>query len=183
MRAQGSKASLIEVGIREISARFGLSSSPARRAIPPPILLRPESRIAQSCAVEGRAHRPLEAKVISSGSAIPVPTHVDVASLKLLQNAGGLISRGLNWIRAHQSARSNTRRLQVAASVSLGDKRFVAVIQVDGLQFLVGGGATNVALLAQLNEKESFGALLKETMTVPWKQIGDPTPERAREQS
>jgi len=70
----------------------------------------------------------------------------------------------------------------VAASVSLGDKRFVALIQIDGLQFLIGGGATNVALLAQLNGKESFGALLQETMTVNRKQIGDLTAEQAREQ-
>lgn len=71
----------------------------------------------------------------------------------------------------------------MAATVSLGDKRFVAVIQVDGLQFLVGGGATNVALLAQLNGKESFGDLLKESMTVNRKQIGDPKAKQAREQA
>jgi flagellar biogenesis protein FliO len=67
-------------------------------------------------------------------------------------------------------AHSSSKRLQVAATVSLGEKRFVAVIQVDGLQFLVGGGATNVALLAQLKDNESFGNLLKETMTAPEKQ-------------
>jgi hypothetical protein len=44
------------------------------------------------------------------------------------------------------------------------------VIQVDGLQFLVGGGATGVALLAQLHPKDSFRELLKETITVPKKQ-------------
>jgi hypothetical protein len=44
------------------------------------------------------------------------------------------------------------------------------VIHVDGAEFLIGGGATNVALLAQLNQKESFGGLLNETMTSPKKQ-------------
>ena len=42
----------------------------------------------------------------------------------------------------------------MAATVSLGEKRFVAVIQIDGLQFLIGGGASNVALLAQLEIAE-----------------------------
>ena len=70
----------------------------------------------------------------------------------------------------------------MAATVSLGDKRFVALIQIDGLQFLVGGGATNVALLAQLNGKESFGDLLQETMTVQKKLIDDPTASQAKEQ-
>jgi hypothetical protein len=92
------------------------------------------------------------------------------ASLKTLQNASGLLSRAWKWFRARQAAHASTKRLQVAASVSLGEKRFVAVIQVDGLQFLVGGGATSVALLAQLNGQESFGNLLKETMTAPRKQ-------------
>jgi flagellar biogenesis protein FliO len=44
------------------------------------------------------------------------------------------------------------------------------VIQVDGLQFLIGGGATNVTLLAELGRKESFGEVLNKTKTVPKKQ-------------
>jgi flagellar biogenesis protein FliO len=88
---------------------------------------------------------------------------------KTIQNAAGLLSRAWEWIRTRQMARSNTRRLQVTSTVSLGEKRFVAVIQVDGLQFLVGGGASNVALLAQLDKKESFGKVLEETVSVPKK--------------
>jgi flagellar biogenesis protein FliO len=84
-----------------------------------------------------------------------------------IQNAIGLLSRAWRWIRARRISRSSSRRLQVDASVSLGEKRFVAVIQVDGLQFLIGGGATNVALLAELGRKESFGEVLNETMNIP----------------
>jgi flagellar biogenesis protein FliO len=90
-----------------------------------------------------------------------------------LQNGSGLLSRALNWIRTRQSGRSRGKRLHVGATVSLGEKRFVAVIQVDGQQFLVGGGATNVTLLAQLNGKETFGELLSESMTVDGKQFGE----------
>jgi flagellar biogenesis protein FliO len=57
----------------------------------------------------------------------------------------------------------------VTSSVSLGEKRFVAVVQVDGLQFLVGGGASNVSLLAQLDRKESFGEVLEQTASAPEK--------------
>jgi flagellar biogenesis protein FliO len=77
------------------------------------------------------------------------------------------ISRSWKSLRAQQIARSSSKRLQVAATVSLGEKRFVAVIQVDGREFLVGGGATNVALLAQLDAKKSFNGMLTETMNVP----------------
>jgi flagellar biogenesis protein FliO len=91
-------------------------------------------------------------------------------------------SRVWKRIRAQQIARSKSKRLQVAETVSLGEKRFVAVIKVDGREFLIGGGATSVALLAQLdgrkqmgvkkqlNAKTSFDEILTEKMTVPRKQ-------------
>jgi flagellar biogenesis protein FliO len=45
------------------------------------------------------------------------------------------------------------RRLRVAETVSLGEKRFVSILQVDGEQFLVGGSSSNVVLLAKLEAK------------------------------
>jgi hypothetical protein len=80
------------------------------------------------------------------------------------KGAGEQISRSWKSLRAQQIARSSSKRLQVVATVSLGEKRFVAVIQVDGKEFLVGGGATNVALLAQLGAGKSFNGVLTETM-------------------
>jgi hypothetical protein len=101
---------------------------------------------------------------------------------ELLSNAGmnakGMISRSWKYIRAQQVVRSNSKRLQVAETISLGEKRFVAVIRVDGREFLVGGGATNVALLTQLDAKQSFDNLLTETMNVPKKRPA----KRARKQ-
>jgi flagellar biogenesis protein FliO len=89
---------------------------------------------------------------------------------ELLSRAGmsakASMSRSWKYIRTQQVARSSCKRLQVAETVSLGEKRFVAVIRVDGREFLIGGGATNVALLTQLDAKQSFDNLLTETMTV-----------------
>jgi flagellar biogenesis protein FliO len=61
--------------------------------------------------------------------------------------------------------------LRVAETVSLGEKRFVAVVQVDGRHFLLAGGPTNIALLAQLDTEENFGEVLKKTLTTPGKQV------------
>ena len=58
----------------------------------------------------------------------------------------------------------------MAETVSLGEKRFVAVVQVDGRHFLLAGGPTNIALLAQLDTKDAFEDVLKKTLTVPGKQ-------------
>jgi flagellar biogenesis protein FliO len=62
--------------------------------------------------------------------------------------------------------------LKVADTISLGEKRFVAVLKVDGREFLIGGGATNVALLTQLDAEVSFDGMLAETMTVSKKRSG-----------
>jgi flagellar biogenesis protein FliO len=40
--------------------------------------------------------------------------------------------------------------LRVHETVSLGEKRFVALLSVEGREFLIGGGPTGVSLLAQL---------------------------------
>jgi flagellar biogenesis protein FliO len=94
-------------------------------------------------------------------------------------------------------ARSNSKRLQVAETVSLGEKRFVSVIKVDGREFLIGGGATNITLLAQLGAKrplkikKPLNGILAEKMTVSSKQpakrarkkVAKPTAEKPGRQS
>ena len=60
------------------------------------------------------------------------------------------------WLTRHSRgvlARGVPRRLKVAETVSLGEKRFVSILQVDGEQFLVGGSPSNVVLLAKLEAK------------------------------
>ncbi|MGA8298060.1 MAG: flagellar biosynthetic protein FliO [Terriglobales bacterium] len=56
--------------------------------------------------------------------------------------------------------RQNKKRLRVCETVALGDKRFVAVIQVDDQQFLLGGSSNSVSLLAQLEKPASFAKAL-----------------------
>jgi flagellar biogenesis protein FliO len=106
-----------------------------------------------------------------TGDTSPLSVIADEASLSTLRNHTGLLSRAWEWLQARQVARSSTRRLRVAETVSLGEKRFVAVVQVDGRHFLLAGGPTNIVLLAQLDTKEAFGDVLKKTLTAPRKQV------------
>lgn len=75
---------------------------------------------------------------------------------------GATLFEGWRWLTRHSRAvlaRGVSRRLKVAETVSLGEKRFVSILQVDGEQFLVGGGPSSVVLLAKLEEKpETPGA-------------------------
>jgi flagellar protein FliO/FliZ len=56
--------------------------------------------------------------------------------------------------------RQNKKRLRVCETVPLGDKRFVAVIQVDDQQFLLGGSSNSINLLAQLEKPNDFANIL-----------------------
>jgi flagellar biogenesis protein FliO len=107
---------------------------------------------------------------------LPFPVIADEAVLNTLRASTNLFSRAWTWVQQRQAARTNVKRLRVAETVSLGEKRFVAVVQVDGRHFLLAGGPTNIVLLAQLDPKDDFEEVLKKTMTPPAKRL----PKRAK---
>jgi hypothetical protein len=179
MKSHCPSGSIFGLGIQDQSVHGDRLSLSRRQAISPPIFLRTKNQ-ASWLARNKEEEREETGKVDVPLSPAPSFHVFEDGASKALQNGSGLLTRGLNWLRARQLGRSSTRRLQVAATVSLGEKRFVAVIQVDGLQFLVGGGATNVALLAQLDGIGSFDHLLKETMAAPQGQMADSGAKQAR---
>jgi flagellar biogenesis protein FliO len=109
----------------------------------------------------------------TTSPALPISVIADEASLGTLHGRTGLLSRAWEWLRARQVTRSNPRRLRVAETVSLGEKRFVAVVQVDGRHFLLAGGPNNIALLAQLDTQENFGEVLKKTLITPGERVAN----------
>lgn len=64
-----------------------------------------------------------------------------------------------SWI-SRVRVRPAKKRLRVCESVSLGEKRFVALIRVDDKEFLVGGAANSVSLMTQLGTTPVFAAAL-----------------------
>lgn len=67
-----------------------------------------------------------------------------------------------NWTQHKLKSQQGKKRLRVCESVSLGEKRFVAVIQVDGEQFLVGGSSSSVATLAHLERPREFSSIFQQ---------------------
>jgi hypothetical protein len=156
-----------------------ITLSPLRETTPQPLILPIEEHAAHPAVSAMAMHEPVKAKNAQLRAALPFPTPAVGTSLQPFQNNQGLLTRMFGWIRA-QSGRSSTKRLQVSATVSLGEKRFVALIQVDELEFLIGGGATNVSLLAQLDKKESFNQLLNKTIAVPQEGTAETAVEQSR---
>lgn len=63
------------------------------------------------------------------------------------------------WNRLGEALKVRTparKSLRVCENVSLGDKRFLALVQVGEERFLIGGASNSVALLARLSEASSF---------------------------
>jgi hypothetical protein len=65
-----------------------------------------------------------------------------------------LLARARCWLQ--KSYQFNTpKRLRIVETVSLGEKRFVALVRVEECEFLVGGGVAGISLLAQLRPAPS----------------------------
>jgi hypothetical protein len=83
------------------------------------------------------------------GSPRATPSVVREQTRQVPRPAPNPLGRAWTWLQS-KYALTATRRLRVAETVSLGEKRFVALVCVEGREFLVGGGASGVSLLAQL---------------------------------
>ncbi len=68
----------------------------------------------------------------------------------------------LKWILQRARAQQARKNLRVCETVSLGEKRFVAVVQVDEERFLIGGSSSAVSLLTRLQESTTFAAALDQ---------------------
>lgn len=83
-----------------------------------------------------------------------------VAALQAVASRG-LLARAFSWLNGTCAPQ---RQLRVLETVTLGDKRMVAMIQADGRRFLVGGGPSGVSLLTPL---DSLQKPLGELSTSP----------------
>lgn len=71
----------------------------------------------------------------------------------------GMTSEASPVTKSMRRLQGRGRRLQVAETLQLGEKRFVAILRVDGEQFLIGGSTGGVSLLASLaGEPPTFKA-------------------------
>jgi len=82
---------------------------------------------------------------------------------------GTLLERILHWVTMavrHTAGALKTQRnvkaMRLCETISLGEKRFLAIVQVDEERILIGGSASSVALLTRLPEKQPFAAVLLE---------------------
>ena len=67
------------------------------------------------------------------------------------------------WLFQKAKAQQARKGLRVCENVSLGERRFVAVVQVDRERFLIGGSSSSVSMLARLQEAATFAETLQRS--------------------
>lgn len=72
---------------------------------------------------------------------------------EILRAASGHLQSGWRWLERKRSQQLSARRLRLTETISLGEKRSVSIVQVDGAQYLIGCSASSVQLLAVLNKE------------------------------
>jgi flagellar biogenesis protein FliO len=77
------------------------------------------------------------------------------------KSLASFLTQAWNWAQQKFKSHQVRKRLRVCETVSLGEKRFVAVIQVDGEQFLVGGSSSSVSTLAHLERSREFSEVFQ----------------------
>jgi len=58
----------------------------------------------------------------------------------------------LDWRRWWRARPRRERRLRLVETLALGERRFVAVVSLDGREYLVGGTPSSLALLSELED-------------------------------
>jgi hypothetical protein len=76
----------------------------------------------------------------------------------------GVLAHVWSWLYAKYASPA-AKRLRVAEMVPLGEKRFLAVVCVEGREFLIGGGASGVSVVTQLGTS-------RESSSVPRIEFG-----------
>lgn len=76
-----------------------------------------------------------------------------VSPVSSLPEAAWLVILRKFWQSARRAITvRKARRLRVCETLSLGDRRFLAVIEFDRQEFLVGGSGNSLELLARLHD-------------------------------
>ena len=124
---------------------------------------RMQAQVRSGIRIEPPAARPAETAGPAPSGCFAAAPEASGARQKLLELFGKqtmpfatqtwlrAVATGWGWLVARRRSQVAGKRLRVVETVSLGEKRFAAVLHVDGAQFLIGGGANNVSLLASLN--------------------------------
>jgi hypothetical protein len=109
-------------------------------------------------ATATQSPQPLGSLGVDPNSSLTPSSERSPAFTSILRPIAGHATAAWRWLERKRTQQLAAKRLRVAETIQLGEKRFVSILQVDGAQFLIGGAAGNVSLLAVLNQGQTNSA-------------------------
>jgi flagellar biogenesis protein FliO len=73
---------------------------------------------------------------------------------ELVRPLPGQLMSAYKWLEKKGMQQLGNKRLRVTETVSLGEKRTVSILKIDGTEILIGSAAGQVSLLAVLDPKQ-----------------------------
>jgi hypothetical protein len=80
--------------------------------------------------------------------------------IKEERRSSSVLLRAFSWLKSKRAFGAE-KQMRVSETLALGEKRFVAVLLVDGRKFLIGGGSSGVSLLTSLENSQGFAEALQ----------------------
>jgi hypothetical protein len=141
--AANAKAARFVVALRDLLRRTFERAVVASRTL--------QQRYAKSFS--SRRMRVAQTAAINSAE----PSQGALAARDFMRRLVEQATAAFRWLQQKSATKFASRRMRVAETVSLGEKRFVSILQVDGQQFLIGSATGQITLLAVLDDPQGAG--------------------------
>ncbi len=93
-----------------------------------------------------------------TGLPMTSPPATAANSIDALRTAWDTLQRACRWIQHKRIQQFSSRRMRVAESISLGEKRTISIVVVDGAQYLIGSSSGGVQLLTKLDQPSALAS-------------------------
>lgn len=94
------------------------------------------------------------------------PSDPDAAKETSRRDWANKVSKAVSFlcqaVRGRLAAYRPPRRMRLCETLSLGDKRFLAIVTVDQQQFLLSACANSIGVLAQVSQPTSFQQIVQQ---------------------
>lgn len=111
------------------------------------------------------ASAPARAVAVAAAPRQTSPTMIPRPEKQVARQAPNTLGRAWSWLQTKYTTTSN-KRMRIAETLPLGEKRFVALVTIEGREFLIGGGSSGVSLLAQLDASREPASAIQPGLRV-----------------
>lgn len=88
---------------------------------------------------------------VAAGLPVSSQRRTEMPAILRLRAGMAMMQTAWRWVESKRSQQIASKRLRVAETISLGEKRTISIVTVDGAQYLIGSSSGGVQLLTRLD--------------------------------